>query len=191
MLSYVYLRKQHCHLLCWVYKKNNSFLFSLLNFLFKIIPKHPTCKMNRDEQGGADQKFEVLSKHSLLFEWLQSLFAATNIYILIFNLTHSLISLMGSFHFPQWKIFFPIHWQILKILGNGISQSFILSLKCDHPLLCEFPILFSTEKIKLGHKFSQLIDSIFRFWNISLGLRIFPSFSQFIKEMGNWDFWKA
>ena len=64
---------------------------------------------------------------------------------------------MGSFHFPQWKIFFPIHWQILEILGNRISQSFILSFKCDHPLLCEFSILFSTVKLKLGHKFSQLI----------------------------------
>ena len=53
---------------------------------------------------------------------------------------------------------FPIHWQILKILGNRISQSFILSLKCDHPLLCEFSILFSTVKLKLGHKFSQLIN---------------------------------
>ena len=113
--------------------------------------------MNRDEQGGAGQKFEVLSKHSLLFEWLQSLFAATKFYILIFNLTHSLISLMGSFHFPHWKVFFPIHWQVLKILGNWICQSFILSLKCDHPLLREFSILFSTVKLKLGHKFSQLI----------------------------------
>ena len=113
--------------------------------------------MNRDEQGGASRKFEVLSKYSVLFEWFQSLFAATKIYILIFNLTHSLISLMSSFHFPQWKIFFPIHGQILKILGNGISQSFILSFKCDHPLLSEFSILFSTVKLKLGHKFPQLI----------------------------------
>ena len=34
---------------------------------------------------------------------------------------------------------------------------FILSLKCDHPLLHEFLILFSTVELKLGHKFSQLI----------------------------------
>ena len=33
----------------------------------------------------------------------------------------------------------------------------MLSLKYDHPLLCEFPILFSTVKVKLGHKFYQLI----------------------------------
>ena len=108
--------------------------------------------MNKEEQV-ENLKFWV----NILFEWPQSLFAATKIYILIFNLTHYLISLMGSFHFPQWKIFFPIHWQILKILGNGISQPFILSLKCDHPLLCEFSILFSTVKLKLRHKFPQLI----------------------------------
>ena len=94
---------------------------------------------------------------NILFEWSQYLFAATKIYISIFNLTHFLISLMGSFHFPQWKIFFPIHWQILKILGNEKSQSFILSLKCDHPLSCELFISFSTVKLKLGHNFSQLI----------------------------------
>ena len=33
----------------------------------------------------------------------------------------------------------------------------MLSLKCDHPFLCKFPILFSTEKLKLGHNFSQFI----------------------------------
>ena len=115
---------------------------------------------------------------NILFEWPQSLFAATKIYILIFNLTHYLISLMGSFHFPQWKIFFPIHWQILKILGNGISQSFIISLKYDHPLLCELSILFSTVKLKLGQTFSQLIHrfntGILKCWS---GLCIFTSFS--------------
>ena len=72
-------------------------LFSLLTpqFFIQKLYKHPTCKMNRDEKGGAGRKFEVLSKHSLLFERPQSLFAATKIYILIFNLTHFLISLMG------------------------------------------------------------------------------------------------
>ena len=33
---------------------------------------------------------------------------------------------------------------------------FMLSLKCDHPLLCGYPILFSTVEFKLGHTFSQL-----------------------------------
>ena len=186
---YIYLCKKHCHLLCWIYKKNNFFSLFTPHFSFKKIHKHPACKIGRDKQRGADRKFEFLREHT--FWRLQSLFAATKIYVLFFNLTHSLTSLMGLFHFLQWKIFSSIHWQILKILGNGVFQSVILSLKCDHPLLCEFLILFSTEKIKLGHKFSQLIDSTFGFWNISLGLRIFPSFSQFIKEMGNWDFWKA
>ena len=46
-------------------KKKKSFaLFSLLNFLFKKIHMHPACKMNRDEQGGTGQKFEVLSEHT-------------------------------------------------------------------------------------------------------------------------------
>ena len=133
-------------------QKKKSFLsFHSSIFHSKKIHKHPRCKMNGEQV--KNLKFWV----NILFEFPQSLFAATKIYILIFNLTHSLINLKGSFHFPQWKIFFPIHWQILKILGNGISQSFILSLKCDHPLLCEFSISFSTMKLKLGHKFSQLI----------------------------------
>ena len=92
-----------------------------------------------------------------LFEWPQRLFDGTKIYILISNLTNFLTSFISSFHFPQWKIFFPIHLEILTVLGNGICQLFMLSLKCDHPLSCEFPILFSTVKLKLGHKFSQLI----------------------------------
>ena len=48
-------------------KKKFFSLFSLLNFPFKNIHKHPVCKMNRDEQGGAGRKFEVLSEH-ILFE---------------------------------------------------------------------------------------------------------------------------
>ena len=148
--------KKHCHLLCWVYKKKNSFLsfhFSIFHSKKFISILHVKWTgMNKGEQV-KNLKFWV----NILFEWSKSIFAATKIYILIFNLTHSLISLMGSFHFPQWKIFFTIHWQSLKILGNGISQSFILSLKYDHPRLYEFPILFSTVKLKLYHKFSQLI----------------------------------
>ena len=101
---------------------------------------------------------------NILFEWPQSLFAATKIYILIFNLTHYLISLMSSFHFPHnGKYFSQFIDKFLKILGNGISQSFMSSLKCDHPLLCEFLTLFSTVKVKLGHKFSQLIHK-FNIW---------------------------
>ena len=115
---------------------------------------------------------------------------------------------MGSFHFPQWKIFFPIHWQILKILGNEISQSFILSLKCDHPLLSEFPILFSTVKLKLGHKFSLLIHRfnswILKCWSGAVYIsKFFPihkrdgklgllksldCISKFTEKFENWDF---
>ena len=111
--------------------------------------------MNRYEQGEQVENLKFWVK--ILLKWPQSLFAATKIFILIFNLTHSYISLMGSFHFAQWKIFFPIHWQILKILGNGISQSFILSFECDYSLSCIFSILFSKAKLKLRHKISQLI----------------------------------
>ena len=39
----------------------------------------------------------------------------------------------------------------------------MLTLKCDHPLLCELPIFFSTVKVKLGHTFSQLIHK-FNIW---------------------------
>ena len=128
----------------------------------------------------------------MLFEWPRSLFAAWKIYILILNRIHYLISLMNSFHFPQWKIFFPIHWQIFKILGNGISRSFILSLKCDHPVLCEFSILFSPVKLKLGHRFSQLIHrfniGILKCWS---GAVYISKFFPIHKRMGNWDFWKA
>ena len=59
----------------------------------------------------------------------------------------------------------------------------MLSLECDHPLLCEFPILFSTLKVKLEHKFSQLIHK-FNIWILkcsSVAVYI-PSFSQFIKR---------
>ena len=141
---------------------------------------------------GEQVEIEVLSKHSLLFEWPQSLFAATKIYILIFIVTHSLISLMDSFHFPQWKIFFPSHWQILKILGNGIYQSFILSLKCDRSLLCEFSILFSIVKLKLGHKLCQLIhrfnSGILKCWSGALHI---PKFFPIHKRDGKLGFLKS
>ena len=156
LLSYIHLCKiKHCHLLCWVYKKKSFPPFPSSIFHSKKLISILHVKWTGINKG---EKVENLKFWvNILFEWPQSLFGATKIYILIFNLKHSVISLMGSFHFPQWKIFFPIPWQILKILGNGISQSFILSLECDHPLLCEFSILFSTVKLKLGHKFYQLI----------------------------------
>ena len=45
-------------------QKNIFFLpFHSLIFHSKI-HKHPACKMNRDEQGGAGRKFEVLSEHT-------------------------------------------------------------------------------------------------------------------------------
>ena len=77
----------------------------------------------------------------------------------------------------------------------------MLSLKCDHFFYCEFPILFSTVKFKLGHKFSQFIDKfktcILKCWSCPVytselfaihkkdGKLRFP---QFTKEFENWDF---
>ena len=43
------------------------------------------------------------------------------------------------------------------------SFMWIPHLTFGHPLLCEFPILLSTVKLKLGHKFSQLIHR-FNIW---------------------------
>ena len=39
-----------------------------------------------------------------------------------------------------------IYINISTALGNEISQSSMLSLKCDHRFLCEFSILFSTSE---------------------------------------------
>ena len=65
-------------------------------------------------------------------------------------------------------------------------------MKCDHPLLCEFPILFSRKKVKLGHKFSQLIHK-FNIWILKWwpGAVHISKFFSIHKEMWNWDFWKA
>ena len=65
----------------------------------------------------------------------------------------------------------------------------MLSLKCDHPLLCEFPILFSTVKVKLGHKFPQLTHK-FNIWILKYwpGAVYISKIFSIHKEMGNWDF---
>ena len=57
-----------------------------------------------------------------------------------------------------------------------MSQSFMLSLKYDHHFLCEFSILFSTVKLRLGYNFSQFIHRfktwIFKRW--SWAAKFFP-----------------
>ena len=50
------------HLLCWVYKKNNSFLSFHSSIFHSKIHKHPACKMNRDEHG--ESRLKIRS-----FEW--------------------------------------------------------------------------------------------------------------------------
>ena len=87
---------------------------------------------------------------------------------------------------------FPNSLIILKILGNRISQSFILSLKCDHPLLCEFSILFSTVTLKLGHKFSKPIHrfniGILKCWSGAVHI---SKFSPICKRDGKLGFLKS
>ena len=67
----------------------------------------------------------------------------------------------------------------------------MLSLKCDHPLLCEFPILFSTVKLKLGHKFSQLIHR-FNIWILKCwsGAVYISNFFPIHKKDGKLGFFK-
>ena len=55
-------------------KKKFFSLFSLLNFSFKKIDKHPACETNRDEQGGAGKKFEVLNDPKVFLLELRSIF---------------------------------------------------------------------------------------------------------------------
>ena len=69
-------------------------------------------EMNKEKQV-KNLKFWV----NILFEWPQSPFAATKIYISIFNLTHSLTSLMGSFHFLHGKYFSQLIDKFLKFEG--------------------------------------------------------------------------
>ena len=47
-----------------VQKKNNSFLSFPSSVFHSKIHKHPASKMNRDEQGGAGRKLEVLGEHT-------------------------------------------------------------------------------------------------------------------------------
>ena len=51
----------------------------------------------------------------------------------------------------------------------------MLSLRCDHPFLCDLPILFSAVKLKLGHKNSKSIQRfkiyILKCWSLA----VYPS----------------
>ena len=64
----------------------------------------------------------------------------------------------------------------------------MLSLKFDHPLLCKFLILFSTVKLKLGHKLSQLIhkfnNCILKCWSGALYISNF-----FPIHENRWEIW--
>ena len=96
---------------------------------------------------------------------------------------------IGSFHFPQRKMFFPIHWQILKVLGISVIY---VKFKMWPKFLSEFPILFSTVvTLKLGHNFSQFIHRfkiwILKCWSWAVYISKFFSFH---KERKIWIFEK-
>ena len=143
------------------FKKNHflSFHSSILHSKFISILHVKWTEINKGEQV-KKLKFWV----NILFESPQSLLAATKIYILIFNLTHSLISLVASFHFPQWKIFFPIHWQILKACVPYFDQ-----------------ILFFHQMIALQKLWKMLFSSSKKLFSFSRYSNFFifvlPSFS--------------
>ena len=72
--TYIYLCKKHCHILHWVYKNNDSFLSFLSSIFHSKIHKHPTFKMNRDEQEGQKfeaKKFAIISLFLHLDAWMQ------------------------------------------------------------------------------------------------------------------------
>ena len=64
LLSYMCLFKSIAILYAEFTKKNHSFLSLHSSILHSKIHKHPACKINRDEQGRADLKFEVFSEYT-------------------------------------------------------------------------------------------------------------------------------
>ena len=63
LLKTIYI---YTYIYIYIYKYMYIYiLFSFHSLIFHSkIHKHPACKMNRDEQGGAGRKFEVLSEHT-------------------------------------------------------------------------------------------------------------------------------
>ena len=128
----------------------------------------------------------------------------------IFYMSRLICNFLRAFIFPRLNKFqekkilsecfyFPI---MENIFSNSLinSENFresnisdiMLSLKCDHPLLFEFSILFSAVKVKLVHKFSQIIHK-FNIWILKCcsGAVHISKFFSIHKEMGNWNFWNT
>ena len=60
----------------------------------------------------------------------------------------------------------------------------MLSLKCDHPFYMNYSSYFQQWSLNYDITVpNSSIGSKFGFWNVSLGLCIFPNFSQFIKRV--------
>ena len=73
--------------------------------------------------------------------------------------------------FSMENSFFLIyfHWQILKIQEHCVSHSRCLVWIVSSLILCKFPSVFSTLKLKLGHSFFQFT---FRFKLVFLNVRL-------------------
>ena len=54
--------------------QKKKILFSLFTPQLISIDKHPACETNRDEQGGAGKKFEVLNDPKVFLLELRSIF---------------------------------------------------------------------------------------------------------------------
>ena len=97
---------------------------------------------------------------------------------------------MRSFHSTECKIrFSQFIDKFLKFKGMEFLNLFD-KFNVTTSIFCEFPILFSTVKLKLGYAFSQFMRKfkiwISKCWSWAI---LLPSFLQFMKEMQNWDFW--
>ena len=74
-----------------------------------------------------------------------------------------------------------------------LNHLYYISLKCDHPFLCKFPFLFSTEKLELGHNISQFIHrfKILKWWSwAEYTSKFFPFYKRdgklrFLKSLGS------
>ena len=119
-------------------KKNSSFLSFHSSVFHSKIHKHPAFKMNRDKQGGEDQKFEVLSEYTFwmtpkFFSWkkrhfrtFSQLIHRFNIWILKCWSGAVYISKFFPIHKRDGKLrflksldciskFSPIHWKVWKL----------------------------------------------------------------------------
>ena len=165
------------------FTKTNFFLPFHPSIFHSKIHKHTTCKMNRDKHG--DSRLKIRS-----FEWTYFL-NDPKVFLLQLR---SYFNLQSNIFFFQLNAFIPF-FLMENIFSNSLTSSEHFREWNTSIIYVKFELWassFSTVKLKLRHKFSQLIPKVnFGFLNVGLWLCILPSFSQSIKEVGNWDLWKA